>query len=274
MRVRIKFSKHGVVKFIGHLDIMRYFQKAIRRAGIDVTYTTGFSPHQVMSFAAPLGVGHYSNGEYLDIEVNSHNGRQDMMDRLNGAMVPGIEIKNIVALGDNAGNAMASVAAAGPIAVILVPIVGITAWQLAAAAVTGFIAKENVVGTIAVCYAITNFIDTEELALIGSGNEVAMTMGLTKVAALAYLMFNLFTPPCFAALGAMNSEIQNTKWFWGGVGLQFATGYTIAFLVYQIGTLITTGAVGAGFTGGLIAVAAFAAIIMFIGKRAELKASK
>ena len=112
MRVRIKFSKHGVVKFIGHLDIMRYFQKAIRRAGIDVTYTTGFSPHQVMSFAAPLGVGHYSNGEYLDIEVNTHNGRQDMIDRLNGAMVPGIVIKNIVALPDNAGNAMASVAAA------------------------------------------------------------------------------------------------------------------------------------------------------------------
>ena len=113
MRVRIKFSKHGVVKFIGHLDIMRYFQKAIRRAGIDVTYSSGFSPHQIMSFAAPLGVGHYSNGEYLDIEVNSHNGRQDMVDRLNGAMVPGIVIKNIVALGENAGNAMASVAAAG-----------------------------------------------------------------------------------------------------------------------------------------------------------------
>ena len=113
MRVRIKFSKHGVVKFIGHLDIMRYFQKAIRRAGIDVTYSTGFSPHQVMSFAAPLGVGHYSNGEYLDIEVNSHQGRQNMIDRLNGAMVPGIVIENIVALGDKAGNAMASVAAAG-----------------------------------------------------------------------------------------------------------------------------------------------------------------
>ena len=113
MRVRIKFSKHGVVKFIGHLDIMRYFQKAIRRAGIDVTYTTGFSPHQVMSFAAPLGVGHYSNGEYLDIEVNSHNGRQNMIDSLNQAMVPGIVIENIVALGDDAGNAMASVAAAG-----------------------------------------------------------------------------------------------------------------------------------------------------------------
>lgn len=113
MRVRIKFSKHGVVKFIGHLDFMRYFQKAIRRAGIDVTYSSGFSPHQVMSFAAPLGVGHCSNGDYFDIEVNSHEGRQDMIDRLNQAMVPGVVVENIVALGDHAGNAMASVAAAG-----------------------------------------------------------------------------------------------------------------------------------------------------------------
>ena len=112
MRVRIKFSKHGVVKFIGHLDFMRYFQKAIRRAGIDVTYSSGFSPHQVMSFASPLGVGHCSNGDYFDIEVNSHNGRQDMMERLNLAMVPGVKVENIVALGEKAGNAMASVAAA------------------------------------------------------------------------------------------------------------------------------------------------------------------
>lgn len=113
MRVRIKFSKHGVVKFIGHLDFMRYFQKAIRRAGIDVAYSSGFSPHQIMSFASPLGVGHCSNGDYFDIEANSHNGRQDMIDRLNGAMVPGVAVENIVALGENAGNAMASVAAAG-----------------------------------------------------------------------------------------------------------------------------------------------------------------
>lgn len=112
MRVRIKFSKHGVVKFIGHLDFMRYFQKAIRRAGIDVTYSSGFSPHQVMSFASPLGVGHCSNGDYFDIEVNSHTGKQDMMERLNGAMVPGVVVENIVALGENVGNAMASVAAA------------------------------------------------------------------------------------------------------------------------------------------------------------------
>lgn len=112
MRVRIKFSKHGVVKFIGHLDFMRYFQKAIRRAGIDVTYSSGFSPHQVMSFASPLGVGHCSNGDYFDIEVNSHDGRQNMIDRLNQAMVPGVVVENIVALGEKAGNAMASVSAA------------------------------------------------------------------------------------------------------------------------------------------------------------------
>ena len=165
---------------------------------------------------------------------------------------------------------LASIAA--PISVILVPIVGIAAWQLAAAAVTGFIAKENVVGTLAVCYAMTNFIDTEELALVGDGNAVAMAMGLTKVAALAYLMFNLFTPPCFAALGAMNSEMGDAKWFWGGVALQFATGYTISFLVYQIGTLITTGSVGAGFLGGLIAVAIIVGIIVYLVKKAEKNA--
>ena len=126
----------------------------------------------------------------------------------------------------------------------------------------GFIAKENVVGTLAVCYALTNFIDTEELALVGSGNEVAAVMGITKVAALAYLMFNLFSPPCFAALGAMNSEMKSAKWLWGGIALQLGTGYTVAFLVYQIGTLITTGAPGAGFAGGLIAVLVMVAIVM------------
>ncbi|MBQ7954144.1 MAG: ferrous iron transport protein B [Lachnospiraceae bacterium] len=151
---------------------------------------------------------------------------------------------------------------ASPIGVILVPIVGVAAWQLAAAAVTGFIAKENVVGTLAVCYGLTAVIDTEELALAGDGNVVATTMALTKVAAMAYLMFNLYTPPCFAALGAMNSEMQDKKWFWGGIALQLGTGYTIAFLVYQIGTLVTTGALGAGFVPGLIAVVAMVAILV------------
>lgn len=159
---------------------------------------------------------------------------------------------------------------ASPFAVLLIPL-GFGAWQLAAAAITGFIAKENVVGTLAVCYAITNFIDTEELALVGGANEVATIMGLTKVAALAYLMFNLYTPPCFAALGAMNSEMQDKKWLWGGIGLQFATGYTIAFLVYQIGTVITTGAVGIGFVPGLITIIAIIAIIVGIIVRNEKK---
>ena len=151
---------------------------------------------------------------------------------------------------------------ASPIAVLLVPICGIAAWQLAAAAVTGFIAKENVVGTLAVCYAMTSFIDTEELALTGGANEVAAIMGLTKAAALAYLMFNLFTPPCFAALGAMNSEMQDKKWLWGGIALQLATGYTVGFFVYQIGTLIETGTLGAGFVPGLVAVIVIAAIVV------------
>ena len=151
---------------------------------------------------------------------------------------------------------------ASPIAVILVPIVGIAAWQLAAAAVTGFIAKENVVGTLAVCYGLSAFIDTEELALVGDGNVVASAMAITKVAALAYLMFNLYTPPCFAALGAMNSEMQSKKWLWGGIALQLGTGYTIAFLVYQIGTLITTGKIGNGFVTGLIAVLVIVAVVV------------
>lgn len=149
---------------------------------------------------------------------------------------------------------------ATPFAVLLIP-VGFGAWQLAAAAITGFIAKENVVATLAVVYGMTNLIDADELALVGSGNEVAAVMGLTKAAALAYLMFNLFTPPCFAAIGAMNSEMQDRKWLWGGIALQFATGYTVAFLVYQIGTFVTTGAVGAGFVPGLLVVAVLVLIV-------------
>ena len=149
---------------------------------------------------------------------------------------------------------------ASPFAVLLIP-VGFGVWQLAAAAITGFIAKENVVGTLAVVYGLTNFIDTDELALIGEGNEVAAVMGLTKVAALAYLMFNLYTPPCFAAIGAMNSEMQNKKWLWGGIALQLATGYTVAFLIYQFGTLFTTGTLGIGFVPGLMAVILFAMIL-------------
>ena len=151
---------------------------------------------------------------------------------------------------------------AHPFAILFIPL-GFGVWQLAAAAITGFIAKENVVGTLAVVYGVTNLIDTDELALVGSGSEVATVMGLTKVAALAYLMFNLYTPPCFAALGAMNSEMKSGKWLFGGICLQLATGYTVAFLVYQIGTLVTTGALGTAFVPGLIAILVFAAIIIW-----------
>ena len=151
---------------------------------------------------------------------------------------------------------------ANPFAVLFIPL-GFGAWQLAAAAITGCIAKENVGGTLAVVYGLSGVIDTEELALVGEGNVVATTMALTKVAALAYLMFNLYTPPCFAALGAMNSEMKSGKWLLGGICLQLGTGYTVAFLVYQIGTLATTGSLGTAFVPGLIAVLAFVGIIIW-----------
>ncbi len=160
---------------------------------------------------------------------------------------------------------------AHPFAYLLVPIVGVLSWQLAAAAVTGFIAKENVVGTLAVCFAgLENLIDTDALEMMeGAGAEVAGVIAITKVAALAYLMFNLYTPPCFAAIGAMNSEMKSAKWLWGGIGLQLGTGYTVGFLVYQIGTLITTGSIGAGFVPGLIAVIVFAAILVWLCLKAD-----
>lgn len=168
---------------------------------------------------------------------------------------------NVVEEGAADASILASIA--NPFAVLLVPVIGVMSWQLAAAAVTGFIAKENVVGTLAVCFGISNLIDTEELALVeGAGNEVMVAFGITKVAALAYLMFNLYTPPCFAAIGAMNSEMKSAKWVWGGIGLQLATGFTIAYLVYTVGTIITGGTLNVGAAvGGLIAVITFAVII-------------
>ena len=156
---------------------------------------------------------------------------------------------------------------AGPFAYLLVPVVGVVSWQLAAAAITGFIAKENVVGTIATVFALSNVIDTEELELVGEGSAVAAVIGITKVAALAYLMFNLYTPPCFAALGAMNSEMKSAKWLWGAIALQLATGFSVGFLVYQFGTLFTTGSFGVGFVYGLIAIAAFAGVVVYLIKR-------
>ena len=166
---------------------------------------------------------------------------------------------------EDAANTSILASIANPIAVILVPVIGIHAWQMAAAAVTGFIAKENVVGTLAVCYGISNLIDTEALEMAeGAGTEVAAAFAITKAAALAYLMFNLFTPPCFAAIGAMNAEIKDKKWLLGGIALQLGVGYTLGFLVYQAGTLVTTGAVGAGFSGGLMAVVIMTAIVVLL----------
>ena len=157
---------------------------------------------------------------------------------------------------------------ARPFAYLLIPIVGVLSWQLAAAAVTGFIAKENVVGTLAVCFVgLENLIDTEELALMeGAGAEVAGVIAITKAAALAYLMFNLYTPPCFAAIGAMNSEMKSSKWLWGGIGLQLGVGYTIGYSVYTIGTLITDASalnIGAA-VAGLAAVAVMAVIVTLL----------
>ena len=164
---------------------------------------------------------------------------------------------------------------ARPFAYLLVPIIGVLSWQMAAAAVTGFIAKENVVGTLAVCFVgLENLIDTEELALMeGAGTEVATVFAITKVAALAYLMFNLYTPPCFAAIGAMNAEMKSKKWLWGGIGLQLAVGYTVAYLVYTIGTLIAapaTLAAGPAIAGG-IAVVIMAAIVVALIVNANKK---
>ena len=155
---------------------------------------------------------------------------------------------------------------ATPFAFLLIPL-GFGVWQLAAAAVTGFIAKENVVGTLAVVYGLTRFIDTEELAMTGDANTVAVTMGLTGVSAMAYLFFNLFTPPCFAAIGAMNSEMQSKGWLWCAIGLQMCTGYTVAFLINQIGTLITAGHFAAGFIPGAIAILVMVLVVIMISRK-------
>ena len=178
----------------------------------------------------------------------------------------------VVAEGAENTSILASVAF--PFAYILVPIVGFHCWQLAAAAITGFIAKENVVGTLAVCFGISNLINTEELIMVnGAATEVSAVFGLTKAAALAYLMFNLFTPPCFAAIGAMSAEMKSAKWLLGGIALQLCVGFTVAFFVYQIGTLITTGALGVGFIYGLIAVLVMVAVVIYLIIRNNKKIS-
>ncbi len=178
---------------------------------------------------------------------------------------------------DNASDSILATVAM-PFAYVLVPIVGVLSWQLAAAAVTGFIAKENVVGTLAVCFVgLENLIDLDELAMLeGAGAEVAGIMAISKIAALAYLMFNLYTPPCFAAIGAMNAEMKSGKWVWAGIGLQLGVGFSVGYIVYTIGTLITAPAalnIGAALAG-LSAVLVFAGIItgLIINTNKKLKA--
>ncbi len=162
---------------------------------------------------------------------------------------------------------------AAPFAYLLVPVVGVLSWQLAAAAITGFIAKENVVGTLAVCFVgLENLIDFDELAMLeGNGAEVAGILAISKVAALAYLMFNLYTPPCFAAIGAMRAEMKSAKWLWAGIGLQLGVGFTVGYLVYTVGMLLTAPATLAptpAVLGG-VAVLLFAAILAWLIYRAR-----
>ena len=155
-----------------------------------------------------------------------------------------------------------------PFAYIFAPIVGVVAWQLAAAAITGFIAKENVVGTLAVCFVgLENFIDTEELAMLeGAGAEVAGIMAISKGAALAYLMFNLFSPPCFAAIGAMNSEMKSKKWLFAGIGLQLGIGYSVGFIVNFFATVFSKASFGSVWMPivGWLIVGIFAGILTWL----------
>lgn len=171
-----------------------------------------------------------------------------------------------VAEGAEDTSILASIAT--PVAVLFIPL-GFGVWQLAAAAVTGFIAKENVVGTLAVVYGLTTFIDTENLELVGGANEVAAAMGLTSASALAYLFFNLYTPPCFAAIGAMNSELGSKRWLFAAIGMQLGTGYTIAFLVNQAGTLVIEHRLAEGFVPGLITVALMAVALVVAARKSH-----
>ncbi len=172
---------------------------------------------------------------------------------------------NVVAEDAASSSILATIAT--PFSYLFAPIIGVVAWQLAAAAITGFIAKENVVGTLAVCFSIANLFDLDELTMI-EGNEgaVAAAFGISGAAALAYLMFNLFSPPCFAAIGAMNAEIKSKKWLFAGIGLQLGVGYTVGFLVYFFGTLFTGGSLGEIWMPilGWIIVGIFVGVIAYL----------
>ena len=161
---------------------------------------------------------------------------------------------------------------ASPFAIILIPL-GFGMWQMAAAAITGFIAKEEVVGTLAAVFAIGENVISGDFELLSSGGGEAL-FGISAMAGLSYLMFNLFTPPCFAAIGAMNAEIKSKKWFFAGIGLQFATAYVLSFIVYQVGTFITSGQLGNGFLPGLVAVIAIILVTAVLSFRSNAKAKR
>ena len=166
---------------------------------------------------------------------------------------------------------------AAPFAYILAPIIGVVAWQMAAATITGFIAKENVVATLAVCFGISNLFNLDELAMVdGSASVVAEAFGVSTIAALAFLMFNLFSPPCFAAIGAMNAELKSKKWLFAGIGMQLGVGYTLAFLVYFFGTLFSGADFGKAWMPILgwaivLALAALVAFLILSRKRLDAK---
>ena len=141
---------------------------------------------------------------------------------------------------------------ATPFAFLLIP-VGIGVWQLSAAAITGFIAKEEVVGTLAVVYSMGAAINSDfELV---NAMTVKETMGITAVSALAFMFFNLFTPPCFAAIGAMKSEMKSNKWLLKSVLLQLSVGYIVAMITYQVGTILVYKELAQGFIPAVIILA-------------------
>ncbi|MGL6106094.1 ferrous iron transporter B [Romboutsia sp.] len=163
-------------------------------------------------------------------------------------------------VGDNINTSILAIIAT-PFAFLLIPI-GIGTWQLAAAAITGFIAKEEVVGTLAIVYAMGGAINAD-FELVNQ-SLVQDTMGITPVVALAFMFFNLFTPPCFAAIGAMRSEMKSKKFFRNSVMLQFAVGYIVAMVVYQVGTLMVYKTLGEGFVASLVILAA--SVVFVINK--------
>ena len=364
MKIRIKYSKLGNLRFIGHLDVMRYFQKEIRRAGLDVSYSKGYSPHQIISFAAPLAMGITSDGEYFDGEFESVTTSREMIDALNAVSVDEMKVTECVLLPDDAKNSMSVVSAsdyvisfldkagteerhnildsvesfmsqdqiiilkktkmfagdpspfvmelppyhiptvgsvlrsmwergwsfikkAGTIILLSTIVVWFTSffgwvdgaftmldesqmdcsilanigkaicwifaplgwgdWQATVAAVTGLVAKENIVATMGILY--------------GSGDATVwqtLASSFTAVTGMSFLVFNLLCAPCFAAMGAIKREMNSAKWFWFAIGYQCGFAYLVALVVYRIAGLFT-----GACTFGVWSVVAIALVVLF-----------